>query len=112
MKLLLASIVATLSVEATVLDTNYEKVKISVSCIRSACEVKTISVDKEVSRDGSAIIYYSDLDKLAPLNKDFYKTLKQGTMYSRVSFRVLCVEPENVEAVCKVDIKPYMVSVK
>ena len=112
MKLLLASILATLSVEAVVLDTTYEKTKIQVSCIRSACEVKTISVDKEVSRDSSAIIYYSDLDKLAPLNKDFYKTLKQGTMYSRVSFRVLCVEPENVEAVCRVGIKPYMVSVK
>jgi hypothetical protein len=112
MKLLLASILATLSVEAIVLDTNYEKVKISVSCIRSACEVKTISVDKEVSRDTSDVIYYSDLDKLAPLDKDFYKTLKQGTMYSRVSFKVLCVEPETVEAVCKVDIKPYMVSVK
>lgn len=110
MKLLLASILATLSVEATVLDTPYEKTKIQVSCIRSACEVKTISVDKALKEDN--IIYYSDLDKLAPLNKDFYNTLKQGTMYSRVSFRVLCVEPENVEAVCKVDIKPYMVSVK
>lgn len=108
--LLLASILATLSAEAIVLDTNYEKVKISVSCVRSACEVKTISVDKEVS--DSDIIYYSDLDKLAPLNKNFYKTLKQGTMYSRVSFRVLCVEPDKVEDVCKVSIKPYMVSVK
>jgi len=110
MRYLLLSLLTVGTANAVILDTPYEKTKLQVSCIRSACEIKVISVDKSWKED--RIIYYSDLDNLVPLDKNFYKTLNQGTMYSRVSFKVVCVEPESVEPVCKVSIKPYTVSIK
>lgn len=108
MKTLILLPLLSLLSQATILDTPDVKTKILVSCIRSACEVNTISIDKTLKE--YKVIYYSDLDLLAPLNKEFYKTLSQGTMYSRVRYRVTCVEPENMDEICKVDIKPYNMS--